>query len=233
MLVMQYKTGIIDNGLILRLDPTQESSYPGTGTVLTDISSNSYNGTLVNSPVYDGSRGFSLNGTSQHVLISNNDELGMINAGTVMIWTKRDDWQGDTGALISKTQSSGWSIYFDGNTDGLITWVHIGGAYRNITHPVGTNNSSEWYNIAMTFDGQYLRLYHDAVEVDSYNHGSVSTVSSSPATLTIGGEPDGAGGIENSNYWEGAFGQTLMYSRALSPSEVSHNFDVTKALYDK
>ncbi len=49
---MAYNTGpkIVTDGLVLCLDAADRNSYPGTGTTVTDLSGNSNNGTLYNSP---------------------------------------------------------------------------------------------------------------------------------------------------------------------------------------
>ena len=48
---------IVTNGLVLNLDASNASSYPGTGTTWTDLSGNGNNGTLYNGPTYTGSFG--------------------------------------------------------------------------------------------------------------------------------------------------------------------------------
>ena len=44
------KIDIVQNGLQLWLDAGDTASYPGSGTTWTDLSGNSYNATLVNTP---------------------------------------------------------------------------------------------------------------------------------------------------------------------------------------
>ena len=50
--ISSYSTPLVSSGLILELDAGNTSSYPGTGTAWTDLSGNSNDCTLYNSPTY-------------------------------------------------------------------------------------------------------------------------------------------------------------------------------------
>ena len=43
---------IVEDGLVLCLDAASKRSYPGTGTTWSDLTSNNFDGTLVNSPTF-------------------------------------------------------------------------------------------------------------------------------------------------------------------------------------
>ena len=43
-----YNTSIVRDGLVLHLDAANKKSYPGSGTVWSDLSGNDRNGTLLN-----------------------------------------------------------------------------------------------------------------------------------------------------------------------------------------
>ena len=44
--ITNTSTGIVSSGLVLHLDAANAASYPGSGTVWTDLSGNSNTGTL-------------------------------------------------------------------------------------------------------------------------------------------------------------------------------------------
>ena len=51
---------VVREGLVLHLDAGTTRSYPGSGTTWTDLSENSNNGTLVNSPTFNSANGGSI-----------------------------------------------------------------------------------------------------------------------------------------------------------------------------
>ena len=51
---------IVDSGLVLALDAADRNSYPGSGTIWTDLSGNGNTGTLVNGVGYNSANGGSL-----------------------------------------------------------------------------------------------------------------------------------------------------------------------------
>ena len=60
---------IVENGLVLHLDAADTNSYPGSGTLWTDLSGNGNNGTLTNGPAYSSNNKgyFSFDGTDDYV----------------------------------------------------------------------------------------------------------------------------------------------------------------------
>ena len=68
---------IVSSGLVLHLDAGNASSYPGSGTTLTDLSGSGNNGTLVNGPTYSSANGGSLSfdGVNDYVSVSNTSQL--------------------------------------------------------------------------------------------------------------------------------------------------------------
>jgi len=67
-----YNPKITTDGLVLCLDAANPKSYPGSGTAWFDISGNSRNGTLTNSPTFSSSNQgyFSFDGTDDFVSIT-------------------------------------------------------------------------------------------------------------------------------------------------------------------
>ena len=59
---------LVQNGLVLALDAADKNSYVGSGTTWRDLSGNSNNGTLINSPTFSGGNGgnFSFDGADDY-----------------------------------------------------------------------------------------------------------------------------------------------------------------------
>jgi hypothetical protein len=86
-----YKEDIIRDNLILNIDPASALSYPGSGTVVADISGYNYHPTLVNGPTLAGSgatSSFLLDGSNDYIQISSAYTHTFTAGTTVDIWVK-------------------------------------------------------------------------------------------------------------------------------------------------
>jgi hypothetical protein len=73
-----YNTSVVRDGLVLYLDAANPKSYPGTGTIVKDIVSNSINGTLLNGVSFsDLNKGiFSFDGVDDYI---NLQDISILN----------------------------------------------------------------------------------------------------------------------------------------------------------
>ena len=90
---------IITNGLVLALDAANKKSYPGSGTVWSDLSGNANTGTLTNGPTFDSSNNGSIDfdGTDDFVECSKISSTNFTNS----VWMKVDSK--DINGIISWT----------------------------------------------------------------------------------------------------------------------------------
>ena len=87
-MAFNYSPKIVTDGLVLYLDAANTKSYPGTGTVWTDISRTNNNGTLTNGPTYTSTFGGSIvfDGTNDSVVSANTINITGASARTMNIW---------------------------------------------------------------------------------------------------------------------------------------------------
>jgi hypothetical protein len=73
-----YNTSVVRDGLVLYLDAANLKSYPGSGTVVKDIVSNSINGTLLNGVSFSNSNKgiFSFDGVDDYI---NLQDISILN----------------------------------------------------------------------------------------------------------------------------------------------------------
>jgi hypothetical protein len=86
-----YTEDIIRDNLILNIDPASALSYPGSGTVVADISGYNYHPTLVNGPTLAGSgatSSFLLDGSNDYIQISSAYTHTFTAGTTVDVWVK-------------------------------------------------------------------------------------------------------------------------------------------------
>ena len=104
---MSAQTGptIIKDGLVLALDAADLGSYPGAGTVWSDLSGNTNNGTLTNGPTFDANNGGSVvfDGVDDYALLGSSVTLG--NTFTINTFVKLAG--SNTNGVIIGTNANG------------------------------------------------------------------------------------------------------------------------------
>ena len=227
---------IVTSGLVLNLDAANPASYSGTGTTWTDLSSSNNVGTFVGAPSYSSSNGGTMvfngtNASNDYIAVANNASLNLTTAGTLSIWVKPNTLtQLGLTSLISRTidgAANGQSYYLywsGGNITGII---QNGGVYKSISTPIPI--SLGWYNYVFTWGNGYLNLYKNGVSVSTPVASAISAQILA-TTVNIGGFVfGGAGG--NNNTFNGNIPIVTIYNRALTPIEVTTNFNVVKSRF--
>jgi len=227
---------ISTNGLVLCLDAANPKSYSGSGTTWSDLSGNGNTATIVNSPSYVSSGGgyFSFNGSSQYASIPYTSVLAPTSQITYEAFAYLANWNvSNDMRILSKTETGGYQIGINegiigsGNV-GSILW--LGGAYRQVK-VARTTLSSGWHHLAFTCDGRYFRMYVDSVNVSTYDHGSVVSISySNNNHFLVGAEP-GGGTTVAGNYFSGRISSVKVYNRGLSASEIQQNFEALRGRF--
>jgi hypothetical protein len=222
---------IVTNGLLLRLDAGNASSYPGTGTVWTDLSGNSNNGTLTNGPTYSSNDGGSIvfDGVNDYVVIPRpvQDDF------TLSCWFKTTQslttyttgafqwWQ---GAGLVDGEVSGLTTDFGLSLNAAKVSFGVGGSSDiSIQSPL-TYNNNVWHHAVATRirSSGALVIYVDGASVVS---GTGGTNSLTPPQLRIGSLQN------NLNFFSGNISNVLVYNRALTAAEVLQNFNAIKSRY--
>lgn len=100
-------TDVITEGLVLKVDASNPSSYPGTGTTWFDLSGNDYDGTLVNGVTWNASGSFSFTGSSlQYVNFGDPIETRLTSSNFVTYqgWFKADGcWNNSSSVDLNST----------------------------------------------------------------------------------------------------------------------------------
>lgn len=224
-LVGSYGLNIITSGLILNLDASKISSYPGSGTTWFDISGNGNNGTLTNSPTYNSDNGgiFVFNGSNQMITGVHNAGIETIGSMTSEVWFNISVDSGDWVRVIGKGD-------VNNRTHGL--WYNIPSSYflfqrygssvMNILYSA-TVSRNVWYHMAGVTDGTNNSLYLNGSLVGTATGPATYFTSTQPYTLAY------HGGIHA--YHNGKIGEGRLYNRSLNAAEISQNFNATRFRY--
>jgi hypothetical protein len=210
---------IVTNGLTMYLDAGNSTSYNGSGTTWYDISGNTADITLVNSPTYTSGTPsyFSFNGTNQRGSGTKTNVLPT-TAYTKMIWVYLNSYA-DNNMISSDT--GGHFLYMAGSNkiySGHANWGNYA-AYPS----TGTLSLSTWYNIALTFSTTNgMKLYINNVLDSTYTSNKAAHGGNGSTNIAAFG-----GG----NLLNGRIGRVFCYNRELASTEISQNYSITKATY--
>jgi len=89
-------------------------------------------------------------------------------------------------------------------------------------------SSNEWYNVVVTWDGTFIRLFVNGnLETTSSNLSAVVWASSTNSTLDIGSYS----GASTTYAINGRVSNSRIYNKALTAAEVSQNYNALKGRY--
>ena len=218
----------VSSGLELYYDPSNNTSYPGSGTTLYDLSPSGANATIAGSPT-DAGNWFTFTG-SQSITTSNLAGLYSGWQHSLEIWFSPSavgSVFSDTGAGPTSTSyhATGLEVYSAGPfylTNAML-WngavTRVGG---------GTVSLNNWY--------QLVRVYNGSNTAYAY----LNKVKSSDTSITWSTPTPGwylnFGSSDTTNFasgaaFQGKLGVVRLYNRVLSAAEVTQNYNATKGLY--
>jgi hypothetical protein len=215
---------IITNGLVLHLDAAQKRSYPGTGTVWTDLSGNGNNGTLTNGPTFDSGNGGSI------VFDGTNDSVNIVQSNALNVNTFT--WS----AWVNAAYSLNRCFFFIGNAVGQSITPYkifigtLGSApaalrinYNGTAINLGGLTNNLTYNLTITYNGSVTSMY--------VNGSSIGTSTSKTGNLNSATYAYVGSTAQSLEFFSGKIFTTLFYNRALSDAEVLQNYNATKSRF--
>lgn len=202
---------IVTDGLIANYDPANIISYPGSGTLLVDLSGNNKNATLTNGPVYAGS------GATGHILLDGtNDFILSLDVSsytnlTIEFWVYDARGASQRDFLTYNDNSGSFTAtnttYFRTDGNGI-------GARQ---FPTATMYLNQWYRIC------YVK--NSDLWINGTKHLGSGT-DATYGTLKFGNSRSDVNSLLN-----GRFGPIKVYNRSLTASEIRQNFDAVRGRY--
>ena len=227
-----YKNGdFVVNNLILYYNPASLLSYPGSGTAVSNLVSNSLNGTMSN--VTHNQTYFTFNGSSSTIATADSASLEPGSGDfTVEVWINHSVISGASRCVLSKTDggnSADWGYGIRTSSAGT-TYMEIGNGTNTITSPSYTVTTNTWYQIVGVCNNtsNLITLYINGVSQGS-NANSFSSIKNTTSSLSIGSFNNNIGGF--GQWVNGKIGIVRLYNSALSSSDVSKNFEANRNIY--
>ena len=246
-----YWTSWVNSGptLLADLDASNGFSYPGSGTIWYDLTTNGNDGTLSagsGTLTFGTSFGgeFDLNGGSgtRISFVNNSDtQLSTSTTKAYSIWFKADavGFMSFSRTLMNKLQGLGGSSTGDGffmginSTDQLIAKVvsNNGSVTRSIAGIGATINTGTWYMATLVVkvspDPDTFKLYINTTEVGSTTGGG-SSLSSDNRSLLLGNYDSG---VQGAMGFDGMIGNFYIYEGDFTSTDVQALFDATKTRF--
>jgi hypothetical protein len=210
---------------VLYLDAGNPASYPGTGTIWTDLIGGKQF-TLYNGPGYDSGSGGSIYFYAAGNQYANcSTSLQSLPEFTTSVWHYWDgNNSGGAPCILSEVYSGGSINYFLGNLQGSVAQSgYFNGGFQ--ISPQFTLTANNWYQIVTTCDSsQVVKVY--------VNNTLMST------TSTSGAKPSSSGsGInlmrrwDNAEFWGGKLATVGIYKKALDAGQISSIWNSQKSRY--
>ena len=225
-MAFNYSPRIITDGLVLYLDAANTRSYPGTGTMWSDLSRGGNNGTLINGPTFNSANGGSIvfDGVNDSVNLQQSTSIDVNN----LTWS----------CWVNAVYSSQRCFLFIGNAAGqavspykifIGTTVQSGQNrlrinYNNVaTVNIGNLIDNTLYNLTITYNGAITEMHVNGVSI-----GTSNAMSGNLNSRTFGYVGSTAQAFE---FLNGRIFNTLLYNRALSASDILQNYNASKNRY--
>lgn len=211
---------VVTSGSIMYLDAGNVSSYPGSGSIWTDLSGNNNSGSLVNSPTFNSANLGSLvfNGSNQ---FANTTTTTTLTQGTFLMWINSSTNQDQFDGLVFARDSQATGMNFQSSNQLGYTW-NSGefGWQSGLTVP-----NNEWCMVAVSVASSNAIAYlckqsGITTATNTVSHGTASNNKFVIANDTFG-----------SRFFTGNIGIVLVYNRPLSAAEITQNFNATKYRY--
>ena len=224
-------TPIIADGLIFNADPANRASYIPNATTSFNTIDLSQSGTLENGVAFIqppiSSSCWDFDGSDDYIDCGNPTELQITGALTISCWVK---YSTNLDCVVISKDSGGnrcWALwpnnYQTGNNVELAIFSSNSATTVRTTSAI---NDGAWHHISTTFTpSTSLKIYLDGLL-------NVENTTSIPAVIDNDAANVEIGRGLNSFYYNGNIGPVHIYNRALSSTEVLHNYNALKSRFE-
>ena len=225
---------IVSDGLVLHIDPSKNTSYPGTGNTIYDLSGFGNTGTLTNGPVLSSSNGGAivLDGTNDYVTIGDKLDLGLGNY-TFSCWFKLNSvtgYQCIFSKSIAAYASNRYALYIDNTKLKSFMQGDLTSGDVDFSSTL-TLSTGIWYHVTSVYDRSgTLKLYVNGVLDSSQAISQWQNVNIQTShTFKIGAYA--TSGDEPTFFTNGNITSFTAYNRALTQQEILQNYNATKGRF--
>ena len=230
----------ITDGLVLALDAGNTKSYPGTGTIVTDLSGNGNSGTLINGPTFDSGNNGSIvfDGVNDYVAFGNISSLILSNNQfTANYWLQMTGIaRGDFFSIKNFNASVDDIGFFIDTNNKLYTYFRVQGSITNnisgrASISTATFSRNTIYNITCIKDAsQKIVMYVNGILDNNTYSTTTNTANVVSTNLWIASNKNNE--TTPTIPWPGNIYNVQIYNRALTAQEVLQNYNATKSRFN-
>lgn len=235
--VLTTQSQIRKSGLVYNLDPTLYISYPGSGTVARDLSSNHYTSTLERGVGYDNTTQrvpcFTFNGATDYQYIETGDTFDLPEY-SLCAWVKSPLYVDTDKVIISKENDIGTEALFKLYVGfANIVTLQIISPTQTKTFFGGTVDPDNWNFVVATvnFTTDKVSIYHDAGTWVNNQTMNFTGAISSGTNCWIGLSAKNTGNPDGDSPYDGYIGQCLIYNRVITAQEVRSLYQIQRTKY--
>lgn len=230
---------IVNSGLVLHLDAANPLSYPGSGTTWTDLTSNRYNGTLVDGPT------FSSNDKGSLVFDGLNDRVHIASPSNRWEWTPSGNGLNNMTIefFVKSNDTDGQYISKPWNGSGEYNW-RIGRtlfftAIGNQNHSLSFSSiaSNNWQHVCAVINPTQKALYRNGTIYANFANHSITNNTPTNANTSVpicvmSLYPYSAGWAGDTTHAIlGNLSLLRIYNRVLTADEIAQNFEAVRSRY--
>jgi hypothetical protein len=219
-----YSPLVVTDGLVMYLDAGNTKSYPGAGTIWTDVSRTSNNGTLTNGPIFNSANGGSIvfDGVDDYVETACTlNTIRAYNSSTEFV-IKLPVYSGGQRCILSYRSAN--TMYIGKGSSGIFVYYNT---LNNPAYTVGNipDNSIAHCVVVCDAANNLLSTYINGTLAGSVARtGWLTTYNS---TLGLGFDLSGG----TNEYMIGNMYLFRHYNKTLTASEVLQNYNATKTRF--
>lgn len=221
-----HGASIVRSGLVMHLDAANRKSYPGTGTVWSDLSGNNRNFSLNNTPTYNTGTSFTFDGVNETSSFTN-FPFQIVNSDFTIrvIFFTSSTGSNDNILKIGNgafnTGGKGLEIRKRGTSS--IEFTVADGIGSGIRTSINGNYTNRWFDLTVTFlKSTEAKWYVNGV------FGSAQSYAGETNITDIFNFDIGQGG---DSFFPGSISIISLYNRVLSITEIQQNFEATRGRY--
>jgi hypothetical protein len=229
MVLNRNYEGIVTDGLIFNLDAGFTPSYPKSGTLWYDLTTNTNNGTLTNNPTFSSNDGGTMifDGADDYVVIPQTSTFNLSGLQfSINIWFNSYSWTSVWQAIFTKGDDS-WRIHRYSSVSPVR--IAFGTSSLSVVDTFTSTifNTNTWYNVTCIYDGVSKKIYVNGI-LDN-NTAVTGTLSNGSWPPNIGRNAQFPG--SSFRYFHGSVPIAQIYNRALSADEVLQNYNAQKGRF--
>jgi len=210
---------------VLQLDAGIATSYPGTGTVLTDLSGNGNTGNI-NGAVYTNTNGGVLNFDGVNDYVNSADlSWSSTDSFSISLWINANNLTAIKGVIGKVSPDWEWTIFTNG---GILSFNYYttAGAYGINISTANILLTNQWYFVTVTYNGSQGLIYINDTQKASALGTGIWQNRTTNMQIGFSYSPNGS-----NYYYSGSIGNISIYNKSLSADEVSRNFNALRSRY--